>query len=239
LIGGDGNDNLYAGVGTDTLEGGMGNDIYYLSYVAADGTTNDTIIEAVGEGIDLAYSFLNVTAPLADNVENLTLIGTTATIATGNTQGNTITGNSANNVIDGGVGSDTLYGGAGNDVFVFDSTSFLNQVITGGQLSGVDKIGDFTVNQDKIQLSKLAFAAISNTMIAANNTLSTSGFTTVANDAAAAASTTAAAIIYSSGTGNLFYNTNAIAGFGTDGGRFAQLNAGLTSLTGSDFTVVA
>jgi Ca2+-binding RTX toxin-like protein len=114
LVGDIGNDNLYGGIGADTLVGGAGNDIYYLSYVAAD-AFNDTITEINGEGTDTAYSVLDVNAPLAANVENLILLGSVAVYGTGNDSNNTIYGNSANNVLTGGLGNDILRDNAGND----------------------------------------------------------------------------------------------------------------------------
>jgi trimeric autotransporter adhesin len=127
--------------------------VYYLSYNSND-TANDTItgeVAGAAGGIDTAYAVLSVTS-LADHVENLTftLLGNIATLATGNAGDNIITGNSANNTLAGGAGKDTLAGGAGNDVFVFDSSSFLNAVITG---TSIDKISDFNTAQDKIQLN--------------------------------------------------------------------------------------
>ena len=55
------------------------------------------------------------------NVENLTLTGTRAINATGNTLDNTLTGNAGDNVLDGGAGNDTMVGGAGNDTYVVDA----------------------------------------------------------------------------------------------------------------------
>jgi Ca2+-binding RTX toxin-like protein len=66
---------------------------------------------------------------LGSNVENLTLTGTSANNATGNTLDNVLTGNSANNtltgnagadLLDGAGGSDTLNGGSGNDIYLFN-----------------------------------------------------------------------------------------------------------------------
>jgi Ca2+-binding RTX toxin-like protein len=227
LIGGKGNDDLYGGIGVNTLEGNEGNDVYYISHNATD-TVNSTIVEAANGGIDTAYSSLTVSA-LADNVENLALLFNANINATGNSLDNLIYGNNGNNNINGGAGNDTLYGGAGSDVFVFDSSSLINAVI-----SGIDTIGDFTVNQDKIQLSKAAFSALNTS----NTTLASGDFSLVANATEqSAAELTDAKIIYNSQTGGLFYNANGNAdGFGGTGGQFAQLSP-LLGLTQSDFTV--
>jgi len=116
LLGGAGNDTLEGeadrdtldgGFGTDILKGGSGNDNYVVD------NTGDSIIEAAGGGIDGVNS--SVTYTLPNNVENLTLRGTSAINGIGNGQANTITGNVASNVLKGGAGNDILLGGAGND----------------------------------------------------------------------------------------------------------------------------
>ena len=48
----------------------------------------------------------SISYTLGANVENLTLTGTGAINATGNTLDNTLTGNAGNNVLDGGAGND-------------------------------------------------------------------------------------------------------------------------------------
>ena len=99
---------LNGGAGTDTLIGGQGNDTYVVD------TTTDTITENLNEGTDLVQS--SVTYSLGNNLENLTLTGTTAISGTGNTLDNVLTGNTAVNTLSGGLGNDTLDGGAGADV---------------------------------------------------------------------------------------------------------------------------
>jgi Ca2+-binding RTX toxin-like protein len=264
LSGGDGNDILKGGTGNNTLDGGAGTDILYSSATSVDnlagGSGDDlyevlngasTIVEQAGEGTDTVFT--NVSYTLAANVENMYLYGSVS--GTGNAGDNTIVGAGAgDNLIDGGAGNDnllggdgndtlkggsgnnTLNGGTGNDTFVFDSSSFLALVI-----SGVDTIGDFTVNQDKIQLSKAAFSALNTsgaTLTSYSPSNLTGDFSLVTNAIEqSAAELTNAKIIYNSQTGGLFYNANGTAnGFGA-GGQFALLNPGLV-MSSSDFTVV-
>jgi Ca2+-binding RTX toxin-like protein len=110
LIGGDGNDTLIGGDGNDTLNGGAGNDTYYVD------SEGDIIIEAADEGNDTVFSTVSYT--LADNLEHLTLQGTSAINGTGNSLNNSLTGNAANNILTGGAGNDSLNGGAGADTLI-------------------------------------------------------------------------------------------------------------------------
>jgi Ca2+-binding RTX toxin-like protein len=107
-INGTGNalDNVLAGnTATNVLTGGGGNDTYVVG-------TGDTTIENANEGIDTVQS--NIAWTLAANVDNLTLTGTTAINATGNSLDNLLTGNSAANVLTGGAGNDTYVVGTGD-----------------------------------------------------------------------------------------------------------------------------
>ncbi|MFN9600746.1 MAG: choice-of-anchor I family protein [Dolichospermum sp.] len=149
-----GNDTLNGGAGVDILIGGTGNDTYIVD------TSTDTIIENLNEGTDNVIS--SVTYTLGDNLENLTLNGTTAINGTGNSLNNTITGNTANNILDGGLGTDTLIGGVGNDTYIMDSTT---DTIT-------DSVGIDTI-QSSVNLSLAGYTTIENlnlTGIALNGT---------------------------------------------------------------------
>lgn len=122
LSGGEGNDILDGGGGADRMIGGLGNDTYYRN------NTGEVIVERADEGVDTVFA--SVTTKLSANVENLTLMGSSAINGTGNGLDNVIVGNSAVNVINGGAGGDTLTGGGGNDVFVFQAGETHGDTIT-------------------------------------------------------------------------------------------------------------
>ena len=122
--------NVLSGLaGADTMAGGAGNDTYVVD------NAGDIVTENAAEGTDFVQSF--ITLALAANVENLTLTGTAAINATGNTLANTLTGNTGNNTLDGSAGADTLKGGVGNDTYVVDVST---DVVTENASEGTDLI---------------------------------------------------------------------------------------------------
>jgi len=239
LTGGDGNDTLNGGGGKDTLIGGAGNDTYIID------TTTDTLVEFSNGGIDTVRS--SVTYTLSNYFDNLILTGSNAINGTGNGGNNKITGNNANNVLNGSGGNDTLSGLSGNDILIGGSG---NDVLLGGggndsfkyatgaafsnATLGIDTIADFQTGNDKIVLSKKTFTALTSNV--GFGFSKSSEFAVVANDAAAA--TSKAFIVYSQGTGNLFYNQNgSSAGFGTGAGFATLTNNSL--LTAANFIIEA
>lgn len=167
LIGNAANNTLNGGAGADSMAGGLGNETYIVDNIS------DVVTEAAASGIDTVQS--SVTYILAANVENLTLTGALAINGTGNAENNSITGNSANNTLNGGAGADSLTGLAGTDTFVFQ---FGQSIAT-----AFDRITDFTINTDKIDLltsGGLAMAAPVAFSRAVNN-ISTSLVTLISN----------------------------------------------------------
>lgn len=107
LAGGDGRDMLDGGAGGDTIAGGGGDDRYAVDDLG------DVLVEGASEGVDTVSASFSYT--LADNLENLVLIGPNALVGVGNALANDISGNEENNVLDGGGGADVLRGGLGDD----------------------------------------------------------------------------------------------------------------------------
>ncbi|APG95372.1 calcium-binding protein [Sinorhizobium americanum] len=214
-----GNDFIDGGLGADTMEGGSGNDTYVVNEI---GDVIDEVSHG-GSGVDTVRSSISFSLVASDKVEgaveNLTLLGTASTNATGNSLANTLVGNSGNNILSGSSGKDKLTGGLGNDSFFFNSTL--------SATSNVDTITDFNVANDTIRLENAVFTAISGT-----GTLTAAQF--VKNTTGLAADTTDR-IIYESDTGKLFYDSN---GSGSGGSvHFATVGTNL-SITAADFFVV-
>jgi Ca2+-binding RTX toxin-like protein len=246
IIGNEGENILTGGGNADILEGGSGNDTYIVDNL-------DTIVEAVDGGLDTVQAAFDFT--LSDNLENLFLTGE-ALVGSGNNASNTITGNGGNNTliglggnddISGSEGNDSLFGGAGNDILNGDNgddilnggagndllrgSTGIDRFIydTGSTFAtgdvGVDRIEGFQSNTDKIVLDKTTFNLQSGPGVGFSQG---DDFITVTNDSGAGN----ANIVYSLGTGNLFYR----------GVQFAQLttNTGsIPSITTNDFEIRA
>jgi uncharacterized delta-60 repeat protein len=217
---GAGDDIINAGLGTDNVTGGTGNDLLIVNYSTDTGgislnlTDNGT---AGYSGFVSDNSFTN--AVDFNGIERFDV--------TGGSGDDDLSGGKNNDVFKGGAGDDTLDGGLGADTFGFGGVGVTT--VTG---LGIDTISNFVANTDKIKLYKSTFSAIST---AAGASIGTN-FISVADDTLVAAQT--AAIIYSRGSGGLFYNADAATpGSGANGGKFAILPTALT-LSASDFVLV-
>ncbi|WP_272481073.1 beta strand repeat-containing protein, partial [Microcystis aeruginosa] len=122
----------------------------------------------IGEVIITDTWQTSLTRTLPNNVENLRLISSNNVNGTGNAGNNKITGNSGINQINGANGADTLTGGLGADTFIFQFGQ--------STISTSDRITDFAINSDKIDLltqAGNATSAPSNFSRAANSTVTT------------------------------------------------------------------
>lgn len=207
IDGGSGNDLIEGGDGDDSIIGGSGTDTVTYASATAGVTVNlalATTQNTVGAGADTITTVENLTGSAFDD----TLKGSTAA--------NTITGADGNDTIYGGAGNDILLGGAGADVFVFDTT--LNAS------SNVDKLNDFAVGVDDIQLSQAIFSAVGSAGELAGSAFQVG---TAANDAQDR-------IIYDSATGKVYYDVDGNGAAAQI--LFAQITAGL-AMTNADFIV--
>ena len=158
--------------------------------------------------------------------ENLTLTGAGNINGTGNTAANTLTGNAGKNVLNGGAGIDkltggagidTLTGGAGKDTFLFNAA--LNKA------NNIDKITDFSVKDDTIQLENDVFTALTKVGALAKGAFWIGAAAHDADDR----------IIYNKATGALSYDADGKGGAAAV--QFATLSKSLVP-TFADFVVV-
>ncbi|GLK78696.1 hypothetical protein [Methylopila turkensis] len=204
--------------GADRMQGGAGDDTYFVD------DAGDVVIETQGAGFDTVNS--SVSFSLAGQfIETLALTGTAAINGTGNSQANTLVGNAAANTLnglggadrlDGGRGADILTGGDGADTFVFSS------VLGSGN---VDRITDFVVADDTIELDRRVFSQI------APGTLAAGAFNT-----GTAATEADDRVIYNAATGQLFFDKDGSGDAGAI--HFATLSPNLATLSHLDFVVV-
>jgi Ca2+-binding RTX toxin-like protein len=256
--GNTGNNVLTGNSANNILAGGNGNDTY--SFNATTVLGNDTIQETLTGGVDVidltgttAAATLNlgvttiqtvVTTNLrltlaANNVIENIIGGNGADRLTGNSLDNSLVGglgddnlrgNGGNDSLTGGVGNDILTGDAGIDRFIYSS----GRVYSPSDI-GLDLIFDFTTGTDKFVLSKTTF----NTLQSVVGSGLSQGSDLAVVDDDALVDTQAAFIVYSSASGNLFYNQNGIAAGLGNGAAFANLFNQPTTLTAADFIVIA
>ncbi|WP_242053379.1 hypothetical protein [Nostoc parmelioides] len=135
----------------------------------------------------------------------------------------TLNGDAGNDLLVGGAGNDRLFGGAGADTFGFGTDNPFNSVDF-----GIDTIADFAAEVDTIMLDGTSFTAL-------NNAIFDNFSASVNNDTLVATSNEL--IVYSLGSGRLFYNENgSAAGLGS-GAHFATLS-GAPTLSGDDFLIL-
>ena len=144
VTGAAGNDVLVGDSFANILIGKGGNDTYVVDNAL------DVVSEDGAAGIDTVFASTNY--QLTANVENLTGAGTAGLLLKGTSVANIIKGTTGHDRIHGGAGRDTLSGSSGRDIFVFDAKP--------NKRTNVDKIADFNVKDDTIQLAKSVFNKI-------------------------------------------------------------------------------
>ncbi|WP_210205755.1 VCBS domain-containing protein [Hoeflea marina] len=139
---GGGDDFVNSRGGNDTVNGGAGNDVIY------GGDGNDTLH---GDGDNDYVNGEGGNDFLYGDAGNDWLDGGTGNDQLdGGTGNDTLIGGAGVDILIGGEGNDTLFGGAGADTFRFAEFGAAN----------VDRIGDFTVGEDRIDLSSLLDPAL-------------------------------------------------------------------------------
>ncbi len=258
---GDGSDVMSGGEGTDIVEvnGAAAGDEFVLA--AQDGKaifdrinlvpfklTVDTSekFEVNGGGGDDSFTVKDLTGTDVQLVTfsggegNDTLDGSAAKgplvglggagddVLMGGAGDDSLIGGDGNDILIGGGGNDTLIGGVGTDEFTFQGGAFSTANI------GTYSISGFSAGEDKISLSQTMFGVLASSEGTGFSTASE--FAIVASDAEVA--TSDAYIVYSSATGNLYYNQNGSAdGYGT-GDWFATIE-NTSSIAATDFNIIA
>ena len=252
LVGLNGNDTYSfvakTALGTDTIiettTGGFDTLDFTGTTTAINVNLGVSTLQTVNSNLKLILSDNNV-------IENATA-GTGNDRITGNTLNNTLNGGDGNDQLQGLEGDDNLWGGAGNDILNGGSGNdslwggLGNDILTGGvgndkylfQSSsvfatslGIDYISEFEAGLDQIVLSKTTFNAITNTVGQA-----LTDFAVVTNDEFVNASN--ARIVFSQGTGSLFYNQDANLLGANAVFEFARLGNPNITLGSSNFSLV-
>ncbi len=166
--------------------------------------------------IGLTVNILSDTASGRDTLRG----GTGNDVLKGGNGRDTLIGNGGSDTLIGGRGRDILTGNQGADLFTFQSDMDFRQARL-----GVDTITDFGRGNDLIVLSETTFGSLRSNQIR---------FVDTDQDV----EQNRGKIVYSQGSGSLFFNENRrSAGLG-DGGLFAVLD-NAPVLTGDDFQIVA
>jgi Ca2+-binding RTX toxin-like protein len=211
------------------LIGGLGNDTYVVDNVL------DVVNEDNSLGIETVQTSVNWT--LGNNLENLSLTGTSNLNGTGNGLNNTINGNTVNNILTALDGNDVLNGGAGNDTLV---GGMGKDTLTGGTGAdsftfnaaneGIDNIRDFKVlDNDLILISAAGFGGgLVTGSLTASQFVSGAGIST--------ATDSLQRFIYNTSNGALFYDADGIDG----GSGTIQIGTiiGIPALNSSNILIV-
>ena len=104
---------LRSSKGSDTLAGGEGDDWYVVNSQTAYSYQDTLGANTVASTVDFSLKY---NPNIADNIQNLYLIGGTNLRGTGSDSNNTITGNDGDNRLDAEAGNDTVIAGLGADV---------------------------------------------------------------------------------------------------------------------------
>ncbi|KQT14485.1 hypothetical protein ASG40_19150 [Methylobacterium sp. Leaf399] len=214
LVGNAGVNILNGGGGADLLYGRGGGDFYFVD------NADDRVFEAAGGGSDKVLASVSYVLAVGQEIERLDTTseaGTGSIDLTGNAFANTLVGNAGANILNGGGGADVLYGRGGGDTFAFS---------TGLGAGNVDRISDFSVPDDTIQLARSVFAALGAGPLAATAFKDLSTGATDANDR----------VLYDKATGGLSYDADG-NGTASAAMQFAILD-NKASLTHADFSVV-
>lgn len=152
--GGSGDDYIKSGAGADQISGGADND------TIKSGSGNDTIYG--GEGFD-TYELNDLIHAGAGH--DVIYAGDGDDSINGGGGNDNIFSGSENDTVYGGAGDDTLWGGAGNDYFYGGDGADVFVYSIG---HGMDRIQDFNVDEDTLDLTGTDFSGLSDLYDAAS-----------------------------------------------------------------------
>ncbi|MBL8498862.1 calcium-binding protein [Nitrosomonas sp. JL21] len=203
LNGGQGNDWLTGGQGDDTLIGYK--DVDWASYSDATSAVTVDLIAGTatgGAGNDILQEIENVQgSKFGDTLKGDDL------------KDNILDGGAGNDKLDGKQGQDALTGGAGNDIFKF--------TVNGP----ADKITDFNVTNDTIQLENGVFKALTATGVLAADQFKVGAKAADANDF----------VIYNKAAGALLYDADGNGA--NEAIQIATVGTGL-NMTNADIVII-
>jgi serralysin len=202
--------------GADRMDGLGGDDTYHVD------NTKDRVTDT-GGGRDTILARTSFVLTDGSSIEILQAVDPASQrgiALSGNMVSNAITGNAGRNALDGKGGNDELTGGLGRDRFLF--TTKLDP------RSNVDRILDFSVEDDTIRLENTVFQSLKKTGTLASGAFHVTSTRGVAHDASDR-------IIYNQETGFIYFDSDGTGR--ANAIKFAHVGAGL-ALTASDFYVV-
>jgi Ca2+-binding RTX toxin-like protein len=216
MRGDEGADVLDGGTGNDFMEGGTGNDLFIVD------STQDSVNDYLDQGFDIvttrvSYRLSGLSEAEIELLRTTSNAGTAAIDLTGNALSQTVMGNAGANMLNGAAGNDVLTGLGGADSFRFS---------TGLGSTNVDRITDYSVAADRIEIDNAVFTGL------ATGALAASAFRA---NAAGQAADSSDRIIYDTDDGILYFDADGNAAGGRV--RFAFLEAGL-AMTAAEFLVI-
>ncbi len=156
MRGDEGNDLLDGGTGRDFMEGGAGNDLFYVD------STQDSVNDYLDQGFDTVATRVSFRLSgirgrdraAAHHPERRDRCDQ----PDGNAVAQTLIGNAGANILNGAAGNDVLTGSAAQMVFRF--TTRLGN-------SNVDRITDYSVAADRIEIDNAVFTGLATGVLSA------------------------------------------------------------------------